>query len=458
MEQIYDIAVIGGGPAGYVAAIKGAQLGGKVILFEQDTVGGTCLNRGCIPTKAYIKTAEYMQNIRHAAQRGIRCDTAVSVDMKQVFSYKASVVKKLTTGVAGLLRSRGVQVIRASAQLNSETEIACDGKLYSARNIILCGGSRAGRLPFPGSDHPNVITSDGALELTELPEKLVVIGGGVIGCELATAFANFGSRVSIVELCDNILPVLDADISAGVRQSLEALGVSIYTGRKVEGVVERDGKTVVLASGEALEADKVLLSIGRVADLSCLGKMADKIEQSRGRVVVDDHMRTSIPNIYAPGDMNGRSMLAHAAFHMGEVAAACCMGQERTAELSRVPSCVYTLPEAASVGLTEEQARAKGEVTVGRFPFAANGRALSAGEPEGFVKVIADAKYGELLGVHIFGGAATEMIAEACAVMALEGTVHEAADIMHAHPTCSEAFMEACADALGRCIHLPKKA
>ena len=456
---MYDIAVIGGGPAGYVAAIKGAQLGGKVILFEKDVVGGTCLNRGCIPTKTYVMTAEYIEHIKGGAARGIINDPKTSVNMEQVVKYKAGVVKQLTDGVAALLRSNGVDVVKGVAKMVGETKIECNGTVYEAKNTILCGGSKAGIIPFPGVENKNVVTSDGILELTELPAKLVIIGGGVIGCEVATAFANFGSEVTIVEMMPRLVANMDEEISKGIEKSLKKMGVKVLCNYKVEEIKDEAGKTYVVANGEKLEASKILLSIGRVADLECLGTLADRIKQERGKVVVDEYMRTSIPNIYAPGDINGRIMLAHPAFKMGEAAAACCMGKNVKADLSKVPSCIYTLPGAASCGLTEAQAKEQygADMMVGRFPFNGNGRALASGAGEGFVKVIAEKKYGEIVGVHMFGGDATEMISEASSLMAMEITVNEVADIIHSHPTFSEAFMEACADALGECIHLPAK-
>ncbi len=456
MAKQYDIAVIGGGPAGYVAAIKGAQLGASVILFEKDTVGGTCLNRGCIPTKAYVKTAEYIQQMKHAASRGIVLNATPTVDMPKVVDYKNGVVKTLTTGVAGLLKANKVDVVKGSAKLSSATQVECGSEKYDAKNIILCGGSKAGIIPIPGIEgNKDVLTSDGILDITEVPKRLAVIGGGVIGCEVATAFAGFGSEVTIVELMDRVVPTMDADISAEIKKSLEKQGIKVLVSQKVAKV---DKANIYLEGNDKpVEADKILLSIGRFADLECLGAMADKITVEKGKVKVDDMMRTSVANIYAAGDINGRSMLAHSAFKMGEVAAANCMGHKEKCDLTKVPGCLYTMPEAASVGLSEADAKAKGPISVGRFPFVANGRALASGEPDGFIKVIIDPKYGEILGVHMVGGVATEMIAEAASLMAMEITAHEAADIIHAHPTYSEAFMEACADALGRCIHLPPK-
>ncbi|MCL2368014.1 MAG: dihydrolipoyl dehydrogenase [Oscillospiraceae bacterium] len=457
----YDIAVIGGGPAGYVAAIKGAQLGGAVVLFEKDVVGGTCLNRGCIPTKTYLKTAEYLHNIRRAGERGIKLSTAgLAVDMEAVVANKNKVVKQLTSGVAGLLKSYSVEVVQGTASLTAAGKIACNGKVYDAQNVILCGGSRAGILPIPGAKgNPNVLTSDGILDLTTLPKKLTIIGGGVIGCEMASAFRAFGSEVTIVELTDQLVPALDTDISAELKKALESQGVRVLTGKKVSKIGARGRAAAVFLEGEAepILATKVLLSTGRFSDLECLGELTDKINVERGKVIVDDAMRTNLPHIYAAGDINGRFMLAHAAFKMGEVAAANAMGHSETCDLRHVPGCLYTLPEAASVGMSETEARKSHDVAVGRFPLRANGRALASGEPDGFIKVVIDKAYGEILGVHMIGGAATEMIAEPTVMMAMEITAHEAAEIIHAHPTHAEAFMEACADALGRCIHLPPK-
>ena len=456
MKQ-YDIAVIGGGPAGYVAAIKGAQLGADVVIFEKDTVGGTCLNRGCIPTKAYLKTADYIHNIRRAGERGIQlASPQLTVDMAKVLANKNDVVKNLTSGVAGLLKANAVEVVNGRASLAPDGKVTCGGALYAAKNIILCGGSKAGKIPIPGVDgNPCVVTSDEILEINAVPKKLTIVGGGVIGCEMATAFAAFGSQVCILELADRLVPTMDEDISAELKKSLEHQGVRVMLSVKVAAI---DGGAVfVEGQDKPLESDKILLSIGRSADLACLGGMKNSIRTENGKVCVDMHMRTSVPNIYAAGDINGLCMLAHAASKMGETAALNAMGHIETCNLTQVPGCLYTVPEAASVGLTEIEARKKYDAVVGRFQFGANGRALASGEPGGFVKVVADEKYGEILGVHIFGGIATEMVCEAAALMAMEITVHEVADTIHAHPTFSEAFMEACADALNRCVHLPPK-
>ncbi len=459
MSREYNVAVIGGGPAGYVAAIQAAMLGGAVVLFERDVVGGTCLNRGCIPTKSYVKTAEIIEQIHNAQKRGIKNDPHTSVDMNEVVAYKNRVVKQLTGGVASLLKSRGVKVVKGGAKLIDEHTIACGADKYQADSILLCGGSVSGRIPIPGATLPGVLTSDEMLDLTDLPAKLCVIGGGVIGCEMATAFAAFGSEVTIIEAEQRLIPMMDAELSGLMLQSLQKQGIRVMLAQNVTGI-EKSGSTLLVKNSEEnIECDKVLLSVGRKADISCLGDMKDSYTIERGYVKVGDDMRTSIANIYAPGDINGRSMLAHAAFKMGEAAAKNAMGHSEKCDLTLVPSCVYTLPEASSVGLCEEEATAKfgGGISVGRFPFMANGRALASGEGAGMIKVIIDNKYGEILGVHMFGPNVTELIAEATALMVSEVTAHEVADTIHPHPTCSEAFMEACADALGRCIHLPGK-
>lgn len=455
----YDVAVIGGGPAGYIAAIKAAQSGGKAVIFEKDTVGGTCLNRGCIPTKTYVKTAEYLEMMRKASKRGIKLDlSSIQTDMAEIHAYKEKVVKNLTGGVAGLLKSNGITIVKEEASLMDKNTVKAGEKTWQADSIILCGGSQAGLLPIPGLDHPEVLTSDGILELKEIPEHLAIMGGGVIGCEIATAFRAFGSEVTVVELMDRLVPVLDREVSQAIQRALEDMGIKVFTGKKVTKVTGEGGKPVLcLEDGVEIEADKILVSIGRKADLSCLGAMEKEIKSDKGKILVDEYCRTNLPNIYACGDLTPVSTLAHSAFKMGEAAAVNAMGGEQKADLSKVPSCLYTMPEAGCIGLTEDEAKARGEILVGKFPFSANGRAMASGETEGFVKVIADKKYGEILGVHIVGATAAEMITEAKVLMDMEITIHEAAEIMHPHPTCSEAFMEACADALGVCMHLPKK-
>ncbi len=474
-ENKYDVIVIGGGPAGYVAAIKAAQVGAKTACVEKDILGGTCLNRGCIPTKNFLKSADFLYEMEEAASRGIKLESdKFTIDMPAVVKAKDKVVKKLTGGVGTLLKANKVDVFYGKGIARSATVIQVSGGksgdlTLNTGAIILAGGSKAVKLPIPGVESERVLTSDEILDIQEVPSALAIIGGGVIGVEMAMVFAAFGSKVTIVELEPAILPFMEKEASDLVLKSLKKKGVDVKTGIKLEKFEETEsGIKLVLGNGETVEADKALLSIGRSADLSCAEGLNIKTE--RGKIVVNDEMETSVKGIFAPGDVNGLKMLAHAAFKMGEAAAvnaakyAGVSSEEVNghapvkADLRYVPAVVYSVPEVASVGLSEAAAAEKGPIAVGNFPLAANGRALAAGAPEGFVKVIIDSKYGEILGVHIVGHGASEIINEAAALMAMEITAHEVAEIMHGHPTVSEAFMEAAADALGKCIHLPPKA
>lgn len=456
----FDLAVIGGGPGGYIAAIKAAQLGGKVLLFEKDTVGGTCLNRGCIPTKNYLKTAECLKQIKNAGSRGIQLDSSqLSVDMPKVVAGKNEVVKKLTNGVAGLLKSYGVEVIKGLATLIKDGQISCEGKIYRAKRIILAGGSKPSIPPIPGVDHPQVLNSNQILDLEEIPKRLLIIGGGVIGCEFATAFAAFGCEVTIIEGTKQLVPTMSETIFKHLRKSLKAQGVTIFLDTQVQAIEEnKDGSLTLQTSHQkTLEADKVLIATGRGPDLACLGELAREFKMESGFVAVDEEMRTNIPHIYCAGDLNGKIQLAHAAFKMGEIAAINALGGHEKVDLRYVPNCLYTLPEAAMVGLSEAEAKSKYAIAIGSFSLIANARALASGESDGYVKVIIDEKYGEILGVEIFGPLATEMISEAVMCMTMEITAYEVAQTVHPHPTYSEAFMEACADALGKALHLPKR-
>ena len=458
-DDEYHVAVIGGGPAGYFAAIRAAQLGAKVAIIEKRWYGGTCLNVGCIPTKTYLKNAEIIEAIEMGAARGINfASTKYSIDMNQVVKFKDGVVKRLTMGVEALLKSNGVDVFRGVAKINKNKDVVVDGnRIIKADKIILAGGSKVSRINIPGIDNPRILSSDELLSLKEVPETLTVIGGGVIGVEMALAMHAIGSKVTIVEMMDRIVPAIDSEASKVLADTLKKKGIKILNSVSIVGIEEAKNKLQVkLANGEVIESDKVLLSIGRVPDLEGVGEI--EFETERGKIKVDSFMETSVKGIYAPGDVNGIKMLAHVAFRMGEVAAENAVkGNHREVKLASAPSVVYTIPEVAMVGLTEEQAREKYDVRVGRFDFAANGRAMASGDNLGFVKVIADAKYGEILGVHIVGPTAAEMINQAAALMELEITVDEVVKVIYGHPTYSEALYEAFADVLGESIHIPKK-
>ncbi|HRS40751.1 MAG TPA: dihydrolipoyl dehydrogenase [Dysgonamonadaceae bacterium] len=459
-ENSYHVVVIGGGPAGYVAAIRAAQLGAKVAIVEKGTFGGTCLNVGCIPTKAYLKNAEIIENIENAASRGIMLEsTKFTVDMDKVMSFKNSVVKKLTSGVEGLLKSNGVDIYKGVGKINRNKNVVVNDKqILKADKVILAGGSKVNRINIPGIESPKVFTSDDILFTTEVPETLAVIGGGVVGIELGQSFASFGSKVVVIEAMDRIIPMIDHEASDLLTQTLRKKGMEIITSARITEIVDKDNRLEIKIDGhDSVFADKALLAIGRVPDTEGIGEV--QFEMDRGKIKVDKYMETSVKGIYAPGDVNGLWMLAHTAFRMGEVAAENAVkGNHREANLHSAPSVVYTLPEVAMVGLTEEKAREKyGDVRVGKFQFVANGRALASGDTVGFVKVIADNRYGEILGVHIIGPVAAEIINQASLIVEMEITVDEVVKTIYGHPTYSEALFEACADALGEAIHIPKK-
>ena len=456
-KYTWQVAVIGGGPAGYTAALRAARAGAKTVLFEKGELGGTCTNVGCIPMKTYVSAARSVDVIDKARMFGITFDReTLKTDLSKLYGHKEKVVKGLRGGIESLLKEAGVELVRREASLIGEHTVEAGGRSYKAESIILCGGSTPGHLPVEGIDQKEIVSSEGLLEMTELPGELLIVGGGVIGCEAAAAFSRFGSRVTIVELQERLVPTFDEEVSQHIERSFEKHGIKVLLGRKIERFLRKDDRPVLLLSdGQEIAADAVLVSVGRKPDLKALGVLDGRIDLERGKIMVDDECRTNIPHIFACGDLTNRSILAHSAIKMGETAAACACGENKAIHLNRAPLCLYTIPEAAGIGLTESQARKRGDILVGRFPFRFNGRAAAAGEKEGFVKVIADKAYGEILGVHIVGAQATELIVEAKTMMDMEITVYEVADIMHPHPTYSEAFMEACADAIGGCLNLP---
>ena len=460
--SLYDVIVIGSGPAGYVGAIKAAQLGAKVAIVEKDSYGGTCLNRGCIPTKTYVKNAEVIEQIKEAKSRGIVLDsTDFSLDMKKIVGYKNRVVRKMTTGIGALLKSNDIDIYSGIGSITKDKKVKVvndEGEeLIEGKKIILAGGSKVNRIPIPGSDSEKVMTSDEILDLQELPKRLAIIGGGVIGTEIATIFSAYGSEVTIVEYSDVILPFMDRDVCKEIGSGIKKKGIKLLTETKLESIEEiEDGVKLNLEGKDSIEADLVLMAIGRIPDLEGIGEI--ELETDRGAIVVNDKMETSVEGIYAPGDINARLMLAHSASKMAEIAVINALGGNEEYDSTSNPSCVYTIPEVSMVGITEADAKAKySNIGIGKFPFGGNGRAVASGEPGGFIKVIVNKDDDKILGVHIIGVNAAEMINEAASLMANGVTVDKIAETVYAHPTYSEAFMEACAACYGRSIHLPKQ-
>ncbi len=453
MKKQFDAVVIGGGPGGYVAAIRLAQLGKKCALIEKAELGGTCLNRGCIPTKALLQSAEVYRTVRDAAVYGISAGPA-AFDYAKIAARKATVVDRLRKGVAALEKKNGVEVIAGAASFQDAHTLLVGGDEIEAKDIIIATGSAPARVPIPGIDTPGVVDSDAVLSWTQCPKSVVIIGGGVIGIEFATLFAALDVKVTVIEMLPEILPPIDAEISALMRKELARRGVDIAVGAKVDRI--ETGVTVHYTQGEArsVTAEACIVAVGRRPVTDGLNLEAAGVALSRGFVVVDEYLKTNVPGIWAIGDVTGKVQLAHVASAQALVAAESIAGATRRMDYGIVPSCVYTEPEIASIGLSEGQAKEKGlAYKVGRFATAANGRSMIMGETAGTVKLIVEEKTGELLGCHIMAPRATDIIGEIGAAMRAEGTLDELSDTIHAHPTVSEMIMEAAHAAQGHGIH-----
>jgi dihydrolipoamide dehydrogenase len=459
-----DTIVIGAGPGGYVAAIRAAQLGQKVTIVEKEHVGGVCLNVGCIPSKALITASHRFHDALHSESMGIKAEN-VTVDFSKVQSWKGSVVKKLTGGVSTLLKANKVEIVKGEAYfVDANTLRVMDEKsaqTYTFKNAIIATGSRPIEIPaFKFSKR--VLNSTSALALEEVPEKLVVIGGGYIGTELGNAFANFGTKVTILEGGDEILPNFEKQMSALVKRNLKKKGAEIITNAFAKGVEEKEDGVVVTyeVKGEekSVEADYVLVTVGRRPNTDELGLEQVGIELTeRGLIKIDKQCRTNVPNIYAIGDIVPGPQLAHKASYEGKIAAAAIAGQSDEIDYLAIPAVVFSDPELATVGYTEQQAKEEGiEIVAAKFPFAANGRALSLDSTDGFLKLVTRKEDGLVIGAQIAGPGASDMIAELGLAIEAGVTAEDIAMTIHAHPTLGEITMEAAEVALGTPIHIVK--
>ena len=459
----YDVIVLGSGPGGYVAAIRASQLGLKVAIIEKESLGGICLNWGCIPTKALLKSAQVFEYINHAEDYGITVKDA-NTDFPSIIKRSRDVADGMSNGISYLLKKNKVEVIFGFGKVKPGNKVAVtiDGKStdYSAKNIIIATGARSRQLPNLQQDGKKIIGYRDALVLAKAPKKMVIIGSGAIGVEFAYFYNAMGSDVTVVEFMPNIVPVEDVDISKQLQRSFKKSGIKVMTNSSVEKVdTAGEGCKVLIKTKkgeETIECDVVLSAVGIAANIENIGLEEVGIKTDKGKILVDDYYNTNVNGYYAIGDVLPNQALAHVASAEGITCVEKIAGQNpEPIDYGNIPGCTYSSPEIASVGMTEAAAKEAGhEIKVGKFPFTASGKASAAGHKDGFVKVIFDAKYGEWLGCHMIGYNVTEMIAEAVVARKLETTGHEVLKAVHPHPTMSEAVMEAVADAYDEVIHI----
>ncbi|MBU5312833.1 dihydrolipoyl dehydrogenase [Tissierella carlieri] len=460
------IVILGGGPGGYVCAIRAAQLGAEVILIEKDNVGGTCLNTGCIPTKALLHTTEIYNHLKEeASELGLILEN-LGLKWDVVQNRKEMVVQQLVDGVKVLLESNKVEVIQGEGKFISKNKIEVissnkEKRLVSFDKAVIATGSKPARVPIPGLDLDGVLTSTEALSLDKIPKSICIIGGGVIGVEFANIYSNAGTKVTIVEMLPEIVANMDEEIVTCLKEQLIESGIDIYTSTRVREIkMESDGLNVLMGNNEgekSISAEKILLSIGRKPAIEGLGLEDLGIETEKGCIKVDKSMRTNIDNIYAIGDCTGGALLAHVASSHGIAVAENIMGNFEAIDYKTTPYCIYTKPELAGVGLTEKQATLKGyNVKTGKFPLYANGKSIINGMVNGLVKFVIDEDTDEILGLHIAGTNATELIGIGALAIRLESTIEEIITTIHAHPTIGESIHEAAESVYGKAIHLPR--
>ncbi len=462
-DQNFDLVVVGGGPGGYVAAIRAAQLGMKTAVVEREHLGGICLNWGCIPTKALLRSSEINHLLHRLGDFGFSADN-IRFDIDKVVKRSRGVAKQLATGVGFLLKKNKVTVVDGAGKLAGAGRVAVekDGKpvaTLTAKHIILATGARARQLPGIEADGKLIWTYKEAMVPPAMPKSLLVIGSGAIGIEFASFYRNMGADVTVVEVMDRVLPVEDEEISAFAKKAFEKQGLKILTSATVKGVKKgADNVTVTVEAGgksQEITVDRVISAVGIVGNVENLGLEGTNIKVDRTHVVIDEFCRTGEPGVYAIGDLCGPPWLAHKASHEGVICVEAIAGlHPHPMDFANIPGCTYCMPQVASVGLTEAKAKAAGhEVKVGRFPFIGNGKAIALGEPEGMVKVVFDAKTGELLGAHMVGAEVTEMIQGYAIARTLETTEQDLMHTVFPHPTVSETMHEAVLDAYGRAIH-----
>ncbi len=455
---MYDVGIIGGGPGGYVAAIRAAQLGGTVCLIEKGEWGGTCLNRGCIPTKTLFSIAHLAEQVQNTPALNIQ---STLVDYSQTLEHKTEVIQKLKDGIGKLLKANKIHTVRGNASFVDKKTIAIsksDGtsEQINVKNVIIATGSEPAEPSVFEIDETDVLTTTGILNLAETPESLIIVGGGVSGCEFASIFNAFGCKVTVLELLPTILATEDVQVVRHIQLFMKRKGITIQTGSNITNVKKsKEGVTAVLESGESLSAQKMLVSIGRQYNSKGIGLEKVGVQTEKGKIVVNEQMQTNIPGVYAVGDVASRYLLAHVASAEGKVAAQNCLGETTEMDYQVVPWCVFTLPEIGHVGMTEKEATDEGyDVKVGRFPYGASGMALGMREADGFVKTVTDADSGDILGVHIVGTQASTLIHEAAVAIRLGASAMDIAHCIHAHPTLSEMVMESAEAAYGRAVHV----
>lgn len=448
----YDLVVIGSGPGGYVAALYASRHKLSVCVIEKELTGGTCLNRGCIPTKALLQSASILSKIKNSKEFGIEVD-GFKIDFPAIASRKDIIVSRLRAGIETLFKANHIDLIKGAARFRAGGVVTVNGQDITAKSVIIAAGSRPFSLPGIKMDEIDICSSDGLLNFKELPESIAIVGGGVIGCEFASLFNSLGSKVFIVELLDRILPTQSREVSKKMETLLKKKGVGIHTSTKLESVVKDGGVKLNLAGGQAIAAQKALISVGRVPNTGELGLEEAGIGLEKGKIVVGKDLRTSVKNIYAIGDCVAGPLLAHKASYDGIVAVDNILGGSREADYSNVPNCVWTDPEVASVGLTEEEAKAKyPDAKVAKFPYLASGKAAVIGKTEGFIKLIGDTS-GKILGIEIFGEEACDLIAEGVLARDRGVNIKDLGRVIHGHPTLSEIYQEAAHIFCGTPIH-----